>query len=179
MQGRRSRPKNDLNGCASYFCFRAKMTQGREAETSTQKQQQSSRAATGSHGGDSNPACTQTESPAAATAAITTPVGTPKAAQKAGEDIPPQTTLQGLREHDIIQRYRLNRKAIQQLLRNIEPQLAPTLLTPAPSQQKPSCLPYFICWQVALFKQLVPWLPEYHNHQSPPFCPKYWMPSLD
>ncbi|KAJ1193453.1 hypothetical protein NDU88_002751 [Pleurodeles waltl] len=42
----------------------------------------------------------------------------------------PRTTLQGLREHDIIQRYRLNWQAIQQLLRNIEPQLAPTLVTP-------------------------------------------------
>ncbi|KAJ1209950.1 hypothetical protein NDU88_005319 [Pleurodeles waltl] len=38
--------------------------------------------------------------------------------------------LQGLREHVIIQRYRLNWQAIQQLLRNIEPQLGPTLLTP-------------------------------------------------
>ncbi|KAJ1098068.1 hypothetical protein NDU88_003184 [Pleurodeles waltl] len=42
----------------------------------------------------------------------------------------PRTTLQGLREHDIIQRYRLNWQAIQQLLRNIEQQLAPTLVTP-------------------------------------------------
>ncbi|KAJ1127263.1 hypothetical protein NDU88_005666 [Pleurodeles waltl] len=36
----------------------------------------------------------------------------------------PRTTLHGLREHDIIQRYRLNWQAIQQLLRNIEPQFA-------------------------------------------------------
>ncbi|KAJ1100212.1 hypothetical protein NDU88_005299 [Pleurodeles waltl] len=42
----------------------------------------------------------------------------------------PRTTLQGLREHDIIQRYRLNWQAIQQLLRNIQPQLAHTLVTP-------------------------------------------------
>ncbi|KAJ1162290.1 hypothetical protein NDU88_002758 [Pleurodeles waltl] len=42
----------------------------------------------------------------------------------------PRTTLHGLREHDIIQRYMLNWQAIQQLLQNIEPQLAPTLLTP-------------------------------------------------
>ncbi|KAJ1209826.1 hypothetical protein NDU88_005198 [Pleurodeles waltl] len=42
----------------------------------------------------------------------------------------PRTTLQGLREHNIIQRYRLNWQAIQQLLRNIEQQLAPTLVTP-------------------------------------------------
>ncbi|KAJ1203479.1 hypothetical protein NDU88_007264 [Pleurodeles waltl] len=42
----------------------------------------------------------------------------------------PRTTVQGLREHDIIQRYRLNWQAIQQLLRNIEQQLAPTLVTP-------------------------------------------------
>ncbi|KAJ1166322.1 hypothetical protein NDU88_006727 [Pleurodeles waltl] len=41
-----------------------------------------------------------------------------------------RTALHGLREHDIIQRYRLNWQAIQQLLRNIEPQLAPSLLTP-------------------------------------------------
>ncbi|KAJ1104316.1 hypothetical protein NDU88_001728 [Pleurodeles waltl] len=41
----------------------------------------------------------------------------------------PRTTLHGLREQDIIQRYRLNWQAIQQLLRNIELQLAPTLLT--------------------------------------------------
>ncbi|KAJ1123431.1 hypothetical protein NDU88_001900 [Pleurodeles waltl] len=41
-----------------------------------------------------------------------------------------RTTLHGLREHDIIQRYRLNWQAIQQLLRNIEPQLAPNLQTP-------------------------------------------------
>ncbi|KAJ1202367.1 hypothetical protein NDU88_006167 [Pleurodeles waltl] len=42
----------------------------------------------------------------------------------------PRTTLQGLREHNIIQRYRLNWQAIQQLLRNIEQQLAPILVTP-------------------------------------------------
>ncbi|KAJ1115285.1 hypothetical protein NDU88_003511 [Pleurodeles waltl] len=42
----------------------------------------------------------------------------------------PRTTLQGLTEHNIIQRYRLNWQAIQQLLGNIEPQLDPTLLTP-------------------------------------------------
>ncbi|KAJ1141359.1 hypothetical protein NDU88_007692 [Pleurodeles waltl] len=40
-----------------------------------------------------------------------------------------RTTLQGLREPDIIQRYRLNWQAIQQLLRHIEPQLAPSLQT--------------------------------------------------
>ncbi|KAJ1218835.1 hypothetical protein NDU88_006407, partial [Pleurodeles waltl] len=40
------------------------------------------------------------------------------------------TTLLGLREHDIIQRYRLNWQSIQQLLRHIEPQLAPSLQTP-------------------------------------------------
>ncbi|KAJ1089568.1 hypothetical protein NDU88_002719 [Pleurodeles waltl] len=32
MQGRRSRPKNGLKGRASYLCFWAKMTHGREAE---------------------------------------------------------------------------------------------------------------------------------------------------
>ncbi|KAJ1100976.1 hypothetical protein NDU88_006051 [Pleurodeles waltl] len=40
------------------------------------------------------------------------------------------TTLLGLREHDIIQRYRLNWQAIQQLLHDIEPQLAPSLQIP-------------------------------------------------
>ncbi|KAJ1099928.1 hypothetical protein NDU88_005021 [Pleurodeles waltl] len=38
MQGRRSRPKNDLNGRASYLCFRAKVTHGREAEPENDKQ---------------------------------------------------------------------------------------------------------------------------------------------
>ncbi|KAJ1191395.1 hypothetical protein NDU88_000711 [Pleurodeles waltl] len=49
-----------------------------------------------------------------------------------------RTTLQGLREHNIIQRYPLNWQAIQQLLRNIEQQLAPTLVTPRtiPSETK-------------------------------------------
>ncbi|KAJ1177115.1 hypothetical protein NDU88_002377 [Pleurodeles waltl] len=61
----------------------------------TQNKQQSSGAATGSHGGDSNPACTQTQSPAATTAATTTPAGTPKAAKKAGEDIPLQNHPSG------------------------------------------------------------------------------------
>ncbi|KAJ1115912.1 hypothetical protein NDU88_004132 [Pleurodeles waltl] len=41
-----------------------------------------------------------------------------------------RTTLLGLREYDIIQRYRLNWQAIQQLLRQIEPQLAASLQTP-------------------------------------------------
>ncbi|KAJ1165265.1 hypothetical protein NDU88_005693 [Pleurodeles waltl] len=36
----------------------------------------------------------------------------------------------GLCQQDIIHRYRLNWQAIQQLLRNIEPQLAPSLQTP-------------------------------------------------
>ncbi|KAJ1163551.1 hypothetical protein NDU88_004009 [Pleurodeles waltl] len=39
-------------------------------------------------------------------------------------------TLQGLRERDIIQRYRLNWQAIQQLLSHIVPQLTPSLQTP-------------------------------------------------
>ncbi|KAJ1120810.1 hypothetical protein NDU88_008959 [Pleurodeles waltl] len=90
-----------------------------------------SRAAKGSHGGASHPACTQRQSTATTTAASTTPAGTPKAMQKAGEDIPHQDNLHGLREHDIIKRYRLNWQAIQQLLRNIEPQLTPSLLTPS------------------------------------------------
>ncbi|KAJ1150774.1 hypothetical protein NDU88_003563 [Pleurodeles waltl] len=41
-----------------------------------------------------------------------------------------RTTLLGLRQQYIIQRYRLNWQAIQQLLRNIEPQLAPSMQTP-------------------------------------------------
>ncbi|KAJ1192329.1 hypothetical protein NDU88_001640 [Pleurodeles waltl] len=81
MQGRRSRPKNGLNGRASYLCFRAKMTHGREAEPEN----------------DAQPDLRKKLTPG---------------------------------EHDIIQRYRLNWQAIQQLLRNIEPQLAPTLVTP-------------------------------------------------
>ncbi|KAJ1155633.1 hypothetical protein NDU88_008362 [Pleurodeles waltl] len=86
----------------------------------TQKQQQSSRAAIGRHGGDSNPARTQTQSPAATTAATTTPAGTPKAAQKAGEDIPPQNNPswpQGTQHHPEVQGELAGRSA-------------PTLLTP-------------------------------------------------
>ncbi|KAJ1127017.1 hypothetical protein NDU88_005423 [Pleurodeles waltl] len=45
---------------------------------------------------------------------------------------PTRTTLLGLRQQDIIQRYRLNWQAIQQLLHNTEPQLAPSLQTPHP-----------------------------------------------
>ncbi|KAJ1201716.1 hypothetical protein NDU88_005522 [Pleurodeles waltl] len=41
-----------------------------------------------------------------------------------------RTTFQGLRVHNIIQRYRLNWQAKQQLLHHIEPQLAPSLQTP-------------------------------------------------
>ncbi|KAJ1082385.1 hypothetical protein NDU88_002553 [Pleurodeles waltl] len=89
-----------------------------------------SRAAKGRHGGATHPAWTQTQSPATTTAATTTPAGTQKAEQKAGENIPHQNNPSWLQGHDIIQRYRLNWQAIQQLLRNIEPQLAPTLLTP-------------------------------------------------
>ncbi|KAJ1105527.1 hypothetical protein NDU88_002932 [Pleurodeles waltl] len=52
-----------------------------------------------------------------------------------------RTTLHCLREHDIIQRYSLNWQAIQQLLRNIEPQLAPTLLTPRTVPTETKLLP--------------------------------------
>ncbi|KAJ1140824.1 hypothetical protein NDU88_007162 [Pleurodeles waltl] len=41
-----------------------------------------------------------------------------------------RTTLLGLREHNTIQRYRLNWQPIQQLLRHIEPHLAASLQTP-------------------------------------------------
>ncbi|KAJ1206084.1 hypothetical protein NDU88_001494 [Pleurodeles waltl] len=114
MQGRRSRPKNDANG----------------QHTEQTAEQQSSRAATGRHGGDSYPACTQTQSPAATTAATTTPAGTPKAAQKAGEDIPPKNNPSGPQETRHHTEVPVELQAIQQLLRNIEQQLAPTLETP-------------------------------------------------
>ncbi|KAJ1119923.1 hypothetical protein NDU88_008106 [Pleurodeles waltl] len=111
--GREAEPENDAQpdlrqnfnawvragvkmGQTHLYLIRTHRTNSRAAE------QQSSRAATGSHGGDSNPACTQTQSPAATTAATTTSAGTPKAAQKAGEDIPPKNHPagpQGTRHH--------------------------------------------------------------------------------
>ncbi|KAJ1155862.1 hypothetical protein NDU88_008587 [Pleurodeles waltl] len=94
---REAEPENDAQPD-----LRKKLTPGSEngANTSvfnqnTQNKQQSSRAATGSHGGDSNPAYTQTQKPAATTAATTTPAGTPKAAHEAGEDIPPKNNPSG------------------------------------------------------------------------------------
>ncbi|KAJ1207059.1 hypothetical protein NDU88_002451 [Pleurodeles waltl] len=38
MQGRRSRPKNDLNGRSSYLCFWAKITHSWEADTENDAQ---------------------------------------------------------------------------------------------------------------------------------------------
>ncbi|KAJ1125192.1 hypothetical protein NDU88_003627 [Pleurodeles waltl] len=56
--------------------------------------------------------------------------GSPRQRRRQERIFRTRTTLQGLREHDIIQRYRLNWQAIQQLLRHIKPQLAPSLQTP-------------------------------------------------
>ncbi|KAJ1124369.1 hypothetical protein NDU88_002830 [Pleurodeles waltl] len=158
MQGRRTSPKNDLNTRAPYLSNRAKILHGREAESENDTQPElrkkitpgsgqalkwgqthqylmkthrsNSRAPKVRHGGAFHPACTQTQSTGPTTAASTTPAGTSKATQKAGEDIPHQDNPLGLPQQDIIQRYRLNWQAIQQLLHNIEPQLAPSLQTP-------------------------------------------------
>ncbi|KAJ1192410.1 hypothetical protein NDU88_001717 [Pleurodeles waltl] len=55
MQGRRSRPKNGLNGRASYLCCRAKMTHGREVEPENDGQPDLRQKLTPGSGGISQP----------------------------------------------------------------------------------------------------------------------------
>ncbi|XP_069063767.1 putative nuclease HARBI1 [Pleurodeles waltl] len=53
-----------------------------------------------------------------------------KATQEAGEDISARTTLFGLREHNIIRTYRLNRESVLRLLEQIAPDITARLQTP-------------------------------------------------
>ncbi|KAJ1173568.1 hypothetical protein NDU88_005399 [Pleurodeles waltl] len=138
MQGRRSRPKNYLNGRASYLCFRAKMTHGLEAEPENDAQPDLRKNLTPGRAaeqqkGDIEVILIQRARRRRAQQQqqqLQQHQQGPQRQRRRQERIfRPRTTLNGLREHTIIQRYRLNWHAIQQLLRNIEPQLAPTLLT--------------------------------------------------
>ncbi|KAJ1125994.1 hypothetical protein NDU88_004407 [Pleurodeles waltl] len=138
MQGRRSRPKNGLNGRALYLCFRAKMTHGQEAEPENDAQPDLRKKLTPGRAAEQQQGAMEViliqrarrrRAQQQQQQLQKHQQGPQRQCRRQERIVRPRTTLQGLREHNIIQRYRLNWQAIQQLLRNIEQQLAPTLVT--------------------------------------------------